>query len=133
MLLSDIRQVTLCFVGGTPTSYLIPVTEVDAFVSATKRLHWKPGRNPHNNEEAAKVWKITVAEMKMRGPFWWTVPDLQNNDDPAGAHIIDGGVGRTVFVDEELVARWDAEQAEEEAAHYRGLEKAARAAADSAE
>lgn len=126
MQLSDIRQVTLCFVGSTPTSYLIPAAEVDTFVAAAKRLHWKPGKNPHNGEEAAKVWQITVSKLEQRGPFWWTVPDLQNNGDPRGAHIIDGGVGRVVFQDEELTNRWEAERAEEEAAHYRAKEKQAR-------
>jgi hypothetical protein len=124
--LSEIRQVTLNYVGGSPASYLIHKSEVDAFVEASKRLHFYPGKNPHNGEEAAKVWQITVAKMEMRGPYWWTVPDLQNNGDPAGAHIIDGAVGRPVFTDEATVARWEAERAESEAAYYREREREAK-------
>lgn len=130
MHLSEIRRVTLYYVQGHPSSYLIPAAEVDRFVEASKRLHWRPGRNPHNNEEAAKVWRITVAELELKGPFWWTTPDLQSNGDPAGARIIDGYQERQVFVDAELVNRWEAERAEDEARHYRELERAARESAD---
>lgn len=128
--LSEIHKVTLHFLDGPPTSYLIPAGDVDKFVVASKRLHWRPGRNPHSKTETSKVWQITVGEMKLRGPFWWTVPDLMENDDPAGAHIIDVGNERIVFVDREITARWQAEQAEEEATHYREKERQARDESD---
>ena len=76
--MSELRKVTLYYrEGGAPASYLIRESEVDTFIEASKRLHFRPGKNPHNNEQAAKVWQITVARLEMRGPFWWTVPDLQ--------------------------------------------------------
>lgn len=124
--LSDVRKVTLYYIGTTPSSFLIPAAEVDRFVDASKRLHWKPGRNPHNGCEASKVYQITVGTMEARGPFWWTTPDLQNNGDPAGARIIDVGTERTVWVDDEYIARCEAEQAESEARHWRAKERKAR-------
>lgn len=126
MDISDVRKVTLYYIGRSPAFYLIAAAQVDTFVEASKRLHWKPGKNPHNGEEAAKVWKITVAELEARGPYWWSVPDLQNNGDPNGAQIIDGGTERTAFVDEEYIARCNAEEAEAEAEFYREQERAAR-------
>lgn len=131
--LADIRKVILHFIGGTSSVHFVLASEVDTFVEASKRLHWKPGRNPHNNAECAKVWQITVAQMEMRGPFWWSVPDLQNNGDPKGARIIDAGIDRPVFQDAEQIARWRAEEAEEEAEHYRAQERRAKAAASSAD
>src|ERR1700727_2221724 len=107
--LTDVRQVKLHFVGGKCDSYLILASEVDRFVEASKRLHFNPGRNPHNNVETAKIWQITVAQMEVRGPFWWTVPDLQNNGDARGASIIDGGIDRAVWQDKAYLARIRAE------------------------
>lgn len=124
--LTDVRQVKLYWIKSAPTDYMVLSSEVDTFVEATKRLHWKPGINPHNKHECSKIWRITVAPLDFRGPFWWTVPDLQNDNDPLGSRIIDGGRETVVFDDEEYIARLRAEEAEEEAAHYRAVE--ARAA-----
>lgn len=134
MQIDDVRKVTLEFVKGPSSSHLIPADEVDRFVEASKRLHWKPGINPHvrdRDNRASKIWRISVAKLELRGPFWWTVPDLQNNGDPAGARIIDAGVGKTVFVDEAYVARCRAEEAEAEARHWRKRVRAATAEAQS--
>lgn len=128
--LSAVRKVTLYWVETAPTSFLVAESDLNTFVEATKRLHWKPGRNPHNNAECSKIWRITVAKMKMRGPFWWTVPDLGNNDDPRGARIIDGGIEKVIWADEEHMNRLRAEEAEAEATHYRELEHKARSLAD---
>lgn len=126
MLISDIRKVTLFYIDGTPASFFVPAAEVDRFVEASKRLHWKPGCNPHNGSKTAQAYQITVATMGLRGPFWWTTPDLQNNCDPAGARIIDVDKERTVWIDEEYFARCEAEQAEDEARHWRAREAEAR-------
>lgn len=126
LMLANVRKVTLYWIERMPTSFLVAEADVETFVEATKRLHWKPGRNPHNNEECSKVWRITVAKMELRDPFWWTVPDLQQNDDPRGARIIDGGIDRAVWTDVEYVNRLHAEEAEAEAEHYRALERKAR-------
>ncbi len=126
--LSTIRKVTLHWVESVPTSFIVAESDVNTFVEATKRLHWNPGRNPHNNGECSKIWRLTVAKMEMRGPFWWTVPDLQRNGDPRGARIIDGGIDRVVWEDEEHIARVQAEEAEAEARHYRDMERRAQEA-----
>lgn len=127
MKLSDVRQVTLHFVEGAGSTFLVPLAEVGRFVEASKRLHFKPGINPHNGVNTSKIWKITSASLECRGPFWWTVPDLQNNGDPAGARIIDGGVEKTEWIDSETVNRWHAEEAEAEASMYRKKQRAAAA------
>jgi len=126
--LADVRKVTLCFVGGGFSSYLVLASELDRFVEASKRLHFQPGRNPHNGVEAARIWQITVGEFELRGPFWWTVPDLQNNGDPRGARVIDVGIDHPVWQDEAYIARSNAEEAEAEAAYYRAQERRAVAA-----
>lgn len=128
--LSTIRKVTLYWVESMPTSFLVAESDVDTFVEATKRLHWKPGKNPHNGEECSKIWRLTVARMEMRGPFWWTVPDLQNNGDPRGSRIIDGGNEKVVWTDEEYINRQRAEEAEAEAEYYRKLERKATKTAE---
>lgn len=124
--MSEMRKVTLLFLEGDPHHYLIPADQVDRFVEASKRLHWKPGRNPHSGLETSKIWRIAVSELECRGPYWWTVPDLQENGDPAGAQIIDEGRSRVVWSDEEYLARCEAEEAESEARHWREREQAAR-------
>lgn len=127
--LSSIRQVKLYWVvGGGASTYLVLASEIDRFVEATKKLHWLPGINPHvkdRDNSCAKIWRITVAEMAFRGPFWWTVPDLKNNNDPRGARIIDVVSEKIVFNDDEYTARIRAEELEEQAAHFRAQEQAA--------
>lgn len=124
--LSTIRKVTLYWIKGAPTSFLVAESDVTTFIEATKRLHWQPGRNPHNNVECSKIWQLTVSRMEMRGPFWWTTPDLHKNDDARGARIIDGGSEKVVWTDEEYTNRMRAEEAESEAKHLRKLERKAR-------
>lgn len=121
ILLDDIRQVTLCFVGGSANTYLVHKDHVDRFVVASKRLHFKPGKNPHNGEGASKIYQITVAALEPGGPFWWSTPDLQNNGDPAGAQIIDARSTEIVWTDSATVNKWRAEEAEAEARYYREL------------
>lgn len=113
--LSQIRRVTLHYLNREPASYLIHESEVDRFVEASKRLHFKPGRNPHNGHKCPKIWKITSARLEFKGPFWWTTPDLMENGDPNGAHTIDSYQEPIVWVDAATVERW---RAEEERAEY---------------
>ncbi len=127
--LSDVRKVSLHWIEGAPTSYFVLSAEVSTFVEASKRLHWRHGINPHvkdRDNTCAKLWRISAAVLEFQGPFWWTVPDLQKNDDPRGARIIGGGKEETLFIDEEYVARCEAEEAEAEARHYRKQEAEAR-------
>jgi hypothetical protein len=106
---------------------------VGTFVEASKRLHWKPGKNPHNGANTAKIHRITVAELGARGPYWWTVPSLHANGDPAGARIIDGVIELTIWQDDEYYARCEAEEAESVARHWRAREEAARSGESAAD
>lgn len=74
----------------TPAStYIVPKEDVDRFVTAQKQLHFEPGKNPHNGNTTAVIYEIKVAPIQAKGPFWWTVPGLQkNNDYDNGATIM---------------------------------------------
>lgn len=91
--ISEMRQVVIHYRNLRPSTYLIHQCEVERFVEASKQLHSDPGLNPHNGNLCAKVWKITVTPVRATGPFWWTTPGLQNNDDPRGAHVFNGDYG----------------------------------------
>lgn len=63
--------------------------DVDTFVAATLALYHDPGINPHTGRKCSPVEKITLCVLKKSGRYWWTTPDLQNNNDPNGAEIWD--------------------------------------------
>lgn len=107
--LSEIRKVELSFRDSSPSSYLIHVSEVATFVEATKRLHFNPGKNPHNGNETSKVYKITVGKLNFEGPYWWCGPDLGTKPGATGARIIDNYAGEIVFIDEKYVSTWEDE------------------------
>ena len=87
--LSQLRIVTVYPIdSGRPSEFIVPVDDVSKFVEATKKLHMNPGVDPHNGNPTTPAHMITVAELRVCGPYWWTTPDLQNNDDPNGARII---------------------------------------------
>lgn len=89
-LVADIRVVSLHWVGGSPTNYFVHKDEVAAFVEASRRLHFDPGVNPANGHKTSRIYQIDVEELLFDGPYWWTVPSLDGNDDPAGARILCG-------------------------------------------
>lgn len=115
--LSEMRQVELHYIDRAPDKYLVHQCEVRKFVEASKRLHFKPGKNPHNGAKCPKIFQITVSRLRPTGPFWWTTPDLQNNHDPNGARVFNGDYGprETAFIDQATVDQW---RAEEERAEY---------------
>lgn len=90
--IGDFRIVIISTVGKENymhnAEYVLHKDEVDKFVEAQKRLHHDPGVNPHNGSKTAEVISIDVCEFGATGPFWWSTPDLQNNQDPAGAIIM---------------------------------------------
>lgn len=105
-----ISEVELHFAGGNIATHMVPTSEVSAFVEASKRLHHSPGINPHSGGQTAKVWKITSRGMRIDGPFWWSTPDLGNNDDPAGARILRWCGTEVLFIDEDAPeAQWTAD------------------------
>lgn len=69
--------------------FIVPKEDVDRFVTAQKQLHFEPGKNPHNGNTTAVIYEIKSAPIQAKGPFWWTVPGLQkNNDYDNGATIM---------------------------------------------
>jgi hypothetical protein len=97
ILLANVRIVNVYYIKGSQEEYLVHKDEVDRLVEATKKLHHLPGINPHNKGETAKIYRIDVSEPRLFGPYWWSTPNLQANEDPSGARIIQGGMRTTAF------------------------------------
>lgn len=90
---TDLRLVRLYWKeGGSSLEHIVAVQELNRFVQASLALNHKPGRNPHINGKTAQVGAITVTLLRPYGPYWWTTPDLQNNEDPKGARTYDWDV-----------------------------------------
>lgn len=100
VLAADLRVVTMDYRNGAPTSNIILAEHLDTFVEACKRLHFKPGVNPANGNETARIWRIRVSHLMAHGPYWWSTPNLGQNGQPGGALIISEGIFETVWVDE---------------------------------
>lgn len=98
---SDLRVVTLDFVGGGSSSHIALADQVDTLVDASKRLHFAPGVNPATGEETARIWRIRVSELRAGGPYWWSTPNLGDNGQPSGALIINEGIFSTAWIDED--------------------------------
>jgi hypothetical protein len=103
--ISQLRQVCVYYQGyqqGYQPAQLEPHSStiillsdhVGRFAEATVKLHWDPGVNPHNGNQTAVLGAMTVHELWQSGPYWHTTPDLQNNNDPAGAIQFDWDSGR---------------------------------------
>ena len=99
--ITAITKIERHWVGGETALDFIPESEVARFVTACIRLHHTPGINPHTGGEARKIWKIVAHDMNVRGPFWWSTPDLQKNGDPNGARIVAWSLSRELFVDKD--------------------------------
>lgn len=114
--LSDFRKIEVYYVGSSPASYLLHVDDIDKFVKATVKLHFKPGINPHQTDKrarkCAKIWKIEVQKLGFKGPYWWTMPNLGCNDETDGARILDGEIigAKEAFLDRAYVDRLNAEE-----------------------
>lgn len=83
----SLRQVTLHWRKGEPSTHIVSESDFAKFLEATLELHHDPGINPHNGGETSRVVKITSRSLRPDGPFWWTVPGLKENFDPKGAKI----------------------------------------------
>jgi len=94
--LSELRQVTVAYEDGGHADYIVLADEVDRFIEATRRLHVDPGVNPHNGNPARRAVRISLSHLTMRGPFWWTSPELRSGA-AAGAHVIDADRTDIVF------------------------------------
>ena len=80
-----------------PTTYIVAETQLATFMAALLKLHYEPGVNPHNGGKAAEALCITAAKLQTSGPYWRSVPDLQNNGDPNGAIIFDWEMSPTIL------------------------------------
>jgi hypothetical protein len=69
------------------TGHIVSKGDLAKFVEAALELHFEPGINPHSNENAAPVQYITVDALQPTGPYWWSTPGLQGNDDRRGATV----------------------------------------------
>lgn len=101
VLATDLRVVTMDFVGGSSTEHIVLADELDMLIEACKRLHFNPGVNPANGNETAKIWRLRVADLNAHGPYWWAQPGLGDATPPVGALTIHSGVSRTVWRDED--------------------------------
>jgi hypothetical protein len=72
------------------TEHIVHESHVDRFVRATLRLHYAPGINPHAGVRVAVARSITVGKIVAGGPYWWSTPSLQRQDETAGAIIFRG-------------------------------------------
>jgi len=103
---SDLRLVTLYWQnGGANSTHIVPAFEVERLKEATVRLHHTPGVNPANGGETRKVWLITSEPMMFEGPYWWSTPDLGQNDDPAGARLLRGNFDREILFEDREFSR----------------------------
>lgn len=80
------------------TDRIMSEREMDKYVQATLQLHYQPGINPHTGAKVEKAAKITVSRLEAKGPFWWTTPGLESNDDYDGATLFDWGSEHDIWV-----------------------------------
>ena len=84
----DLRLIKIYWSGIKDiTTYYILQKDIEKFLQATIALHHSQGKNPHNGRETNKINRIT-SQKPSAGRYWWTTPNLKNNDDPNGALII---------------------------------------------
>ena len=110
--IADLRKVTITWVASpdklpTFTDHFVHKDHVDRFVKACIRLHVDPGINPHNGNKTDRAANIAVSSPDI-DCYWWSTPDLQNNEDyENGAGVIDFSKSTVV---------WEREKEELEAA-----------------
>lgn len=76
--------------------HIVLAEEAEIMQQACHKLHVDPGVNPHNGNATSPATSITIEPLgddidprllKAYGPYWWSTPDLQDNDDPRGAVV----------------------------------------------
>ncbi len=74
------------------SSHIVAESDLVKLVAATLELHYEPGINPHGPDDGGKATPLlclAVKTLKPAGPFWWSTPGLERNDDDKGAVIFD--------------------------------------------
>ena len=100
---TGLKEITLWWDGdGGRDRYIVTEEHSQRFLQALLCLHFEPGVNPHTKTRAKRLKMVTYRDLKPRGPFWWTTPDLQNDDDPNGALIWDWEVESHILFDADL-------------------------------
>lgn len=78
--LRDLRKVILYFqeqgIIGSPIAHLVHKDYVQDLVEASVKLHYSPGRNPHNGEKTSRLYYIECNQLLPDTVPWWGVPDL---------------------------------------------------------
>lgn len=78
------------------TEHIVLAKEAKIMQLACHRLHVDPGINPHTRTAASPATSVTIEPLGdnvdtkwlyATGPFWWSTPDLQDNDNPKGAVV----------------------------------------------
>ena len=95
----DLRVVVIKWKdGGKDRRDIVFAEEAEAMRVANSHLHINPGKNPHNGITANPADRIEIEpvepgiaihRLEPNGPYWWSTPDLQNNNDPRGAVILE--------------------------------------------
>src|SRR4051812_26779763 len=98
--ISEVRKVTLYYVDGTRDEFIIPTSQINKFVIASVKLYATSGLNPYCHIMTSKLCKIISTTLRLRGPFWWSTPDLEDDDNPDGAKV---------FVSDHPHILWDAD------------------------
>lgn len=124
--LSTLVCVRVSFIdpGKFPTylDWMMLESEVVAFVQAKLELHYQPGINPYNQNDAAKAWRIEAAKLSHPCYFWHTSPglDLEKARDTShgrGAEVMfwDWNLGRVLWRHPDCIAEEMADVARENA------------------
>lgn len=85
------------YMEGGPTAHIVAESDLYTLLTATLELHFEPGVNPHNHNKTSEIQFITAQVLRPQGPYWWSTPGLQDNEDPHGAVIFDWEMSPTLL------------------------------------
>jgi len=96
--------------NNTDRVYFVSKKDVDNMITATFRLHYEPGINPHNNKKADKI-KMLKIELPTKHSYWWTSADLTDQNPEQKAEIFEFGFGpedvQIIFASKEIVNEYE--------------------------
>jgi hypothetical protein len=86
----DLNRLTLGFDledESKNVNYLVNDGDLVDLAQASLELHYKPGRNPSNDQPTAKLLYLALNRLQPTGPYWWSTPGLR--ETPEGAVVWD--------------------------------------------